>query len=241
MRVASFNIHRGLDEHGRPRIGALVEACRAIDADVLGLQEVDRFHGPSKRTDQPGRVARRLGYACAFGPTRRRALGAGYGNALLVRGDIADVATRRLPGTGTRQTRVAVIARVQVAGVGISVAVTHLQHLPRHLRHLADEAPDQLHAVLEWLLERPPPRLLLGDLNLQPPRAEPILAGAGFTIAATGPAYPADEPRLQLDYIAVDGLVVDAAAVAPAAAVSDHRPITAEVRLADREPPSEPD
>ncbi|MBM3672246.1 MAG: hypothetical protein FJW86_08730 [Actinobacteria bacterium] len=83
--------------------------------------------------------------------------------------------------------------------------------------------------MLKWLKDRPAPRILMGDFNMQPPRVEPILEGAGFTIAPTGPAYPVDKPRIQLDYIAVDGLKIRSADVIEITDVSDHRPIIAEV------------
>jgi endonuclease/exonuclease/phosphatase family metal-dependent hydrolase len=234
LRVATFNLRRGLDAHGRLRLGGLTDACQALDADVIGLQEVDRRRWRSRLVDQLAYVARRLRYAHAVAPAQSRHLGRGYGNALLVRGAITDTEARTLPGTGTQQPRVALLARVEVAGTALSVAVSHLQHHPRALLHLPDEAPEQLRAVLGWLRERPGPRLLLADLNLQPPRAVPMLEGAGFTVAIAEPAYPAVAPRLQLDYIAVEGLSVESAGVAPAAVISDHCPVVATVRVATR-------
>ena len=85
-------------------------------------------------------------------------------------------------------------------------------------------------ALLAWLQELPAPRVLMGDLNLQPDRAAPIIVEAGFEIAETGPAYPAEHPTVQLDYIAVDGLRIESAAVV-ATGTSDHRPIVVDVRL----------
>jgi endonuclease/exonuclease/phosphatase family metal-dependent hydrolase len=73
--------------------------------------------------------------------------------------------------------------------------------------------------------------VLLGDLNLQPPRAEPILTGAGFTVASTGATFPADAPRIRLDYLAVDGCTVDSAGLGPMAPVGDHLPVVAAVRV----------
>ncbi len=215
----------------RAGLAPLVDACVAVDADILGLQEVDRRQRRSGFADQAGAVARGLSCTHVYGATRHRVLRGQYGNALIVRGEILDSEVRPLPGSGTKQQpRVAILARVDVRGVHLSVAVTHLQHHPERLRHLPNEAPDQLRAALEWLTALPAPRVIIGDLNMQPPRAEPMLTAAGFTVAATGPAYPSHDPKLQLDYIAVDGLVVESVAVVPAD-VSDHRPIVAEVRL----------
>lgn len=231
MRVASFNI-RGGRMGGRADIPRLVETCAGLDADILGLQEVDRHRRRTGYVDQAGRVARGLGGTHVYGPTRRRVLRGQYGNALIARGPIRDADVRVLPGLGGQQRRAAVLARVDSEEASVSVAVTHLQHHPRRLAHLPDEAPDQLRAVLSWLASRPSPRVLIGDLNLSPARAEPILSAAGFTIAATGPAYPSDAPRLQLDYVAVDGLIIESASVVPTGDLSDHRPIVVDVSVA---------
>ena len=88
----------------------------------------------------------------------------------------------------------------------------------RALRRLATRAP--------WSTRL---SLLLGDLNLQPPAAQPILESAGFTVAEHGPTYPADAPRIRLDYVAVDGLRVGGVRVAAPATVSDHRAVVADL------------
>jgi endonuclease/exonuclease/phosphatase family metal-dependent hydrolase len=229
VRIASFNI-RGARLGGRAGLPALVDACLALDADILGLQEVHRHRRRSGFADQAAWVARGLGCAHIFGPTRHRVIRGQYGNALITRGTIKQSEVRVLPGTGTQQPRAAVLAVVEVQGTGVSVGVTHLQHHPKRLHHLPDEAPDQLRAILAWLGELPSPRVLIGDLNLQPARAAPIIVDAGFEIAATGPAYPAEDPGVQLDYVAVDGLRIESASVV-ATGISDHRPIVVDVRL----------
>lgn len=231
LRIASFNIHGG-KLGGRARLSPLVDAVTPLDADILGLQEVDRRRRRSGFADQAAAVARGgFGYTHVYGPTRRRVIRGQYGNALIVRGDILSHEVIRLPESGTnQQPRVAILARIEVHGIALTVAVTHLQHHPRRLRHLPNEAPDQLRALIEHLSIRPGPRVIIGDFNMQPPRAEPILSAAGYTVADTGPAYPAEAPTLQLDYIAVDGLVVESASVVATGDVSDHRAIVATVR-----------
>jgi endonuclease/exonuclease/phosphatase family metal-dependent hydrolase len=229
VTVATFNIRHGATTAGPVRARALATACAALDVDILGLQEVDRRRRRSWMRDQAGVVARRLGARRLYGPALHRGVGE-YGNALIARGTISDAEVRRLPGGDDRQTRVAILGRVTVGELEVSVAVTHLQHWPPRLRHLPDEAPAQLDAVLEWLSARPGPRLLLGDLNLVPDRAEPMMRAAGFDVAPTGPTFPAERPRVRVDYVAVDGLAITNAVVAPATGVSDHRPVVAELR-----------
>ncbi len=211
----------------------LVRSCAELRADVLGLQEVQ---GGWRRTwflDQGALVARRMGARHASGPAHHRGLLKTYGNSLVVRGRIADVAVLALPRAEEREPRAALLARITVRGVEVSVAVTHLQHRPKRFAHLTHEAPDQLRYVLDALRERPGPRVLLGDLNLEPDATEPIFADAGMTIAALGPSFPAHDPRRRLDYVAVDGLEIRRAWVADRSTVSDHRAVLAELVRVD--------
>lgn len=229
VRVATFNIRHGADDRDRVRPIALARACARLRADVLGLQEVERGRRRSWYLDQGRFVAAFMRVRHVEGPAIRRGRWRAYGNALLVRGEVDDVDVLDLPRGADREPRSAILARVRVRGTELSVAVTHLQHRPARLRHLPHDAPDQLAAVLAALRARPAPRVALGDLNLQPAKARPVFTAAGFTMLEHGPTYPAGEPRIQLDYVAVDGLEVRSVAVQPAAAVSDHRAVVADL------------
>jgi endonuclease/exonuclease/phosphatase family metal-dependent hydrolase len=229
IRVATFNIRHGATVDDLVRPVALARACAELDPDVLGLQEVERGNRRSWYVDQGRFVAAYLRARYAAGPAVRRSRWRTYGNGLVARGRIRDVAVVDLPRGPEREPRSAVLAVVTVGEVRISVAVTHLQHRPARLRHLPSDGARQLSAVLDALRARPSPRLLLGDLNLQPPAAQPILESAGFTVAEHGPTYPADVPRIRLDYVAVDGLRVGDVRVAGHASVSDHRAVVADL------------
>lgn len=229
LRVATFNIRHGADADDRVRPIALARACAALDADVLGLQEVEQGRRRSWYVNQGGFVATFLRARHVAGPAMRRSRGRAYGNSLIVRGRVADVEVLDLPRGPHREPRAAIVASVMVRGLRLSVAVTHLQHRPARLKHLPHDAPDQLVAVLESLRARPGPRVALGDCNLQPAKARPLFEAAGFTVVEHGPTYPAHAPRLQLDYVAVDGLSAQAVEVCDRAAISDHRAVVADL------------
>ena len=207
----------------------LARACSDLHADVLGLQEVQ---GGWRRTwflDQGAVVARFTGARHMSGPAAHRGLLKTYGNSLVVRGRIAEVALLDLPRAEEREPRAALVARVTVRGISVSVAVTHLQHRPKRFAHLAHDAPEQLRYVLDALGERPGPRVLLGDLNLEPEDTARTFAAAGMTVAEPGPSFPAHDPRRRLDYVAVDGLEIRRSWVADRSPVSDHRAVVAEL------------
>lgn len=224
MRIVTFNVQHARSPAGTVDTTALARYCAGLGADVMALQEVDHGLRRSGGADQASVVAEATGLTPFFGAARRVGLRGRYGNVLLVRGQLAEAATLPLPRRGRGEARSAVVAAGSVYGRPLSLAATHLS-VDR------EEAADQLEHVLDLLVSRPSPRVLLGDLNLRPDRALPALERRGFTVAATAaPTYPAAGPFLRIDHVAVEGLEVEAVEVLEAAPVSDHRPLVVQVR-----------
>lgn len=231
MRLATFNIKNGLCADGSCDPDILVRACRGLRADVLALQEVDREAPRSLRADQTAVVAERCDLTGLYAPARRLRQGGEYGNALLAAGPITDVEHVSLPVAPGREARAAVLARVDVDGTALSVATTHLQNRRGRAPRTVDEAEEQLgqlEAVLDALAGRPRPRVLLGDLNMLPEVAEPVLSAAGYVVADSEPTIHVRAPKVRLDYVAVDGLAIHASEVIDTE-VSDHRALVVEV------------
>ena len=67
LRVASYNVHGCLGWDGRRDVARIVRILREIDADVIGLQEVESRHGRSE-VDQAERFAAALGCAIPTSP-----------------------------------------------------------------------------------------------------------------------------------------------------------------------------
>lgn len=242
MRIATFNANGGRRPDGanggrRPEganggrrsdgavdTGVLARACAGLGVDLIGLQEVDVGARRSGRADQPAAVAAAAGMAHAFGAARRLGLRGRFGNAVCARGELAGVEVLRLPRASSRRSRrSALVARAVVAGRAVSVAVAHLS---------VDQAESeaQLAAVLAAVARRPPPRLVLGDLNRHPHQAEAQLAAAGFALVDPSlPTYPAGAPSARIDHAAVDGLEVVGVEVV-LLPVSDHRALVVELR-----------
>lgn len=220
LTVATFNV-----QHGRTPAGVdarlLGSTCAGLGADVLGLQEVDRGRLRSGRHDLAVVVAGYCAMEQAFASARRWWFDGDYGNALLVRGEILEVETVRLPRLRRgREPRAALLATAVVDGERASVAVTHLSTRK-------DESERQLAEVLAALEARPVPRLLLGDLNRRPDELA-LLGRAGYVVADGPPTYPAGAPRLRIDHVAAMGFEIGEVGVVPAPC-SDHRPLV--VRL----------
>ncbi len=222
MRIVTFNVQHGRTPGGRVDSAGLARYCAGLVADLLALQEVDVRVPRSGWADQAARVARASGMAHAFGPARRLGLSGRYGNALFCRGSLSDVEVVVLPQLGRGEQRAALLASARLDGARLSVATTHLS-----IHH--EEAPTQLEAVVAALVARPPPRLLLGDLNLRPEDVAPVVDAGGLTLADPAhPTFPASAPRIRIDHVAVQGLAVRAVEVLSTPPVSDHRGLAVE-------------
>jgi endonuclease/exonuclease/phosphatase family metal-dependent hydrolase len=235
MRLASFNIKNGLSDDGSCDPDALVAACRGLRADVLALQEVDRRVPRSNGADQTSIVANGCGLNGIYAPARRLD-GGEYGNALLARGSLVDVEHVRLPVMPGNEARAVVLARVQMDGTDLSVAATHLQNRhggPPPTPADAAEQLEQLEVVLAALARRPRPRALLGDLNMPPEVALPVLQAAGYEVADSEPTVVVGAPKFRIDYVAVDGRAVGKSEVLDTD-VSDHRALVVEVDPVER-------
>jgi endonuclease/exonuclease/phosphatase family metal-dependent hydrolase len=84
IRIVTYNVHkcRGLDRKVRPE--RIVKILRAVDADIIALQEVLSTPGGKPTEDQAGYIANELGLKACMGENRRLNDGA-YGNLILSR------------------------------------------------------------------------------------------------------------------------------------------------------------
>jgi endonuclease/exonuclease/phosphatase family metal-dependent hydrolase len=200
MRVATYNIHGcvGIDRRRKPE--RIAEVIASLEADIIGLQEVEGRKSRSK-IDQAQYLAGKLGLDLVEGPLLLEGKG-GYGNALLTRYPVLDVERRVFQRPGS-QTRGLIDARLDVPWFGpLRVIVTHLEVRDhrirstqlREIKHLIDDG------------ERGP-TVLLGDLNEWWNRRLALRSLDRTVHFLHSPAtFPARLPLLRLDRIAVRGL-----------------------------------
>jgi endonuclease/exonuclease/phosphatase family metal-dependent hydrolase len=220
VRVATFNVKHGENGAGRVDLRRLSSACAGLSADVLAIQEVDRFARRTHFRDEMRIIARATGLQATFGEAARKKWRS-YGNVLLARGPITDVEVVKLPRPSGGEPRVAIVARVDVGGIGLSVGATHLSFRK-------GEGAAQLAVLLDALADRDGPRLLMGDLNIGPDLVVPAVTAAGYTVAPTEATFPASAPRTRIDFVAVSGLEIVGAST-PTVGTSDHLPIVADL------------
>ena len=246
MRVATFNLlsGRGVPD-GAVRTEDLRTAAVALDADVLGLQEVDRSQERSGGTDQTACVAEALGArwwrfapalegtpGAAWSPSStddgEQVSGPSYGVGLASRLPVLSWGVRRfgpapiglpllVPGR-RGLTTVPDEPRVALAAV-VEGPTGPFTVVTAHLSFVPGWNVRQLRAVSRWARSFPGPRLLVGDLNL--PGALPGRI-TGWTQLARVPTYPSWRPRVQFDHVLADHQATVTRVRAMRLPVSDH-------------------
>jgi endonuclease/exonuclease/phosphatase family metal-dependent hydrolase len=251
-------LHGAATATGPADLEGFAAAVGGLDVDVLGLQEVDRAQPRSDGADLAAVAARAMGaVAHRFAPTLHGMPGdwapapdpvgeatgdtgdpppgstPAYGIALVSRLPVTDWRVLPLPRLPRRvplllghprrviwvrdEPRTAVAARVAGPHGPVTVVTTHLTFIPGwnlvQLRHLARAVRGD------------GPVVVTGDLNLGARRAR---LASGLRGLVTGPTFPAEAPRRQIDHLLGHGVVASAPRVHHPP-LSDHRALSATV------------
>ena len=232
LRIATYNIHRcrGLDGRTRPeRIAAVL---RAIDADIVALQEVVGA-GPRGRghVEELGAL---LGMGWVMAPARHLR-GHVFGNAVLSRWPITQHLEHDLSWKTCEPRR---MQRVDVAADGCTLHVynVHLGTALLERRHQAERLANIVsdrHVV--------GPKLVLGDFNEWMRGRPTLLLRAKLnsvdlrSYLRRRRTYPGFFPILHLDHIYFTGKVeilkVELPRTRLALVASDHLPLVADVKI----------
>jgi endonuclease/exonuclease/phosphatase family metal-dependent hydrolase len=168
VRIATWNLW-GRYGPWRQRIAPITENLRAIDADIVCLQEVWQ----DDERNQAVELARELGYQPPVYAANLERDGANSGNAIMTRWPIARHEVRLLPRTAgdarddEDEERLAVFAEVDGPHGPLQVFCTHFSWRDDHsaIRQL------QVAEVCRFVRSTRPrsfPAVLCGDLNAEP-------------------------------------------------------------------------
>ena len=245
MRLATFNILHGRSQSDdRVDLDRFSAAIASLDADVLALQEVDRYQARSSDADLTALAAEAMGatehrFVAALsgvpGATWMAAVGdeqpdsAAYGVALLsrfpVRGwhhvRLAPVPTR-FPMTFKGSWRPELVRDEPRVAVAATVETPYglATVAGTHLTFVEWWNGRQLARVRDAMSGVDRPFVLMGDLNMGPRRAARI---SGMRTLVSGLTFPAHAPRAQLDHVLADGDLPPGEGRVVELPLSDHR------------------
>lgn len=226
LRIASYNIHAFVGTDGQRSISRIARVIRALEPDVIALQEVAFARGTAGVPEPADVLAELSGYAAVSAPIERRD-GLAFGNAVLTR--LPVISQRRIClDYGNHEPRTALEIVLETGARPLRVVATHLGLRPVERRH-------QVRTILAHVAgDEQSVTVLLGDFNEwfllgRPLRWLHARFGRGYAVAS----YPSRFPLFALDRIwahpreALQSMRAYAGGEARVA--SDHLPVLAEI------------
>lgn len=235
--VVTYNIQAGAGN-----LQKIVEELRAMNADLVALQEVDvHWHARSGFVHQAAELAQALGVEMRFAPIYRLPGDSGrpmreFGVALLSKHRIESARNDSLTRLSTQHANATPARMPGLLNAIVNVRGTRINVLTAHLDYRADPAVRQAQvSEILRILSDTMRTILAGDLNATPDAAElqPLFARLSDVWPpndSPGYTYPASAPTKRIDYILVSRLWPGAVAVVPGTS-ADHRPVRASLFL----------
>jgi endonuclease/exonuclease/phosphatase family metal-dependent hydrolase len=240
LRIASYNIRHGHGTDGKQNLERTAGLLNNLDADIVGLQEVDCRVKRSGSIDQAKTLGEKTGMNSAFGSFMDYGDGQ-YGMAILSRFPILEKQTIKLPDGS--EPRVAPACTVKLPnGKKILVVNVHFDWIQDDRKRFA-----QAKRLAEFLRKQTLPYVLVGDFNdTRESRTLKLLSKnllSAEKIRADRYTYSSTEPKSEIDFIFaadIDSWKLHNYQVLDATRTSDHRPILAVLEFKDTTPLSHP-
>lgn len=229
--VATYNIRHGRGMDNAVDLQRTATALRALRADIIGLQEVDRAVQRSGGIDEAAVLGQALGMQHAFGAFMPYQ-GGEYGLAILSRFPVARAEALRLPDGN--EPRVALLAEVELSnGTRVLAVNVHFDWVENDSFRLRQV--EALAAVLDTVQL---PMVLLGDFN-DVPGSRTMQRWAARFATVEKPAtdrftFSSTRPEKEIDHILLaprSAWQSFGAKVVTDTLTSDHRAVVARVGL----------
>ncbi|ATW04328.1 endonuclease/exonuclease/phosphatase family protein [Sphingorhabdus sp. YGSMI21] len=158
LKVASYNIHKGIGTDRRRNPGRIIDVLNEIDADIIALQEADRRFGARAAAIPQKLLEMHSDYSAIPLDVQTDSMG-WHGNAILVRNS-ATVIAHDIMHIPCLEPRGAIMAHFELAGRELAVFGMHLDLSGLWRRR-------QAAAIIKLAQEKQKdvPVVLMGDLN----------------------------------------------------------------------------
>jgi endonuclease/exonuclease/phosphatase family metal-dependent hydrolase len=218
IKVMTYNIHRGVNRDNKLDLDGIVEAIKNSGAEIIALQEVERFSARTKFQDQIGYIADKLSMQYVFGKSVN-ILNGQYGNAILSKYPIEEYEVRELPSEGEKRTLLK--AGLNVFGNKISFYNTHLG-LKQGERDL------QIEEILK-ITSDDKNFILAGDFNAKVDKlgaiAQALIDSASYENNDSKVTFESEGLSERIDYIFASRVFEIKAYEVPVLNASNHYPV----------------
>lgn len=221
LKIVTYNIHIGKNPEGQYDLEHTIETLRGLDADIIGLQEVERNSPRTKFDDQAAKIAEGLSMEYRFEPGLKM-WKFEFGNLLLSKYPILGVERIHMPSN--KEDRVGLLAHLDIKGQKVAVLVTHLGLKGDERAGHAQKLADSLSVIHQ-------PLLVLGDFNTGPQDQALHPLFSGLKMATEQPIVTFSTLGRQIDMIAHSNHFALKNAYTVDSTASDHLPLVAEVHL----------
>lgn len=238
ISVMSYNIHVGKGMDGRMSLERINDDIQKAGADLIGLQELDRFTIRNPM-DQAAELGKLSGFNIVFSQNIDYQ-GGEFGIAIMSRYPILDKRFLHYKQKADRESRGALAVKVHPDYLNISKPIWFITtHLGTD--STGEEQKNQVFELLDWMkdLEKEGYLIVSGDMNQTPMNPAMELFAPDFldiwTEAGEGEGFTfnALEPSRRIDYLFIrrKDLFSCKKAFVLNSAASDHRPVIAQVVL----------
>ncbi|MFV1979657.1 MAG: endonuclease/exonuclease/phosphatase family protein [Rhodothermia bacterium] len=229
LRILAYNIHAGVGMDKEIDLERLAALIRAVNPDLVALQEVDSVTSRTNSVDQAAELGRLTGLESVFGRFMPYQGGA-YGMALLSRWPIVESQNLRLPDGAEPRTALTAIVRSPATGQILRFAGIHFYKTD-------EERMAQVEQLEAFLRADEVPTILAGDFNSTPDSEVMNHLAESWTVIEKGDehlTFPSYAPDREIDFVLfrpegqfemLDQYLVDE----PVA--SDHRPVVVDLVL----------
>lgn len=247
ITVMSYNIRNGEGTDFKVDLDRIVKTIEKADADIIGMQEVDKETSRVNGINSAKYIAEKLEMNYVYGANIPM-YGGEFGNAIISRYPITFFKNYKLSWQTGHEQRGLLLSRIRVEDRNIYFASTHLSHTDIKL------AAEQVKDILKIIQKLTEPVIIVGDFN-SPPATIPIMlmdkeyndAHSLYKMVAdcknlsceamfdSNYTFPSTNPRCRIDYIFLsDDLILDTESedtfhVLPSEG-SDHLPLVAKVK-----------
>lgn len=238
ISIMSYNIHVGKGMDGNVSLQRINDDIQKTGADLIGLQELDRFTIRNPM-DQVAELVKLSGFYTVFSKNLDYQ-GGEYGIGIMSRYPILDKRVLHYKEIEGRETRGALAVKVHPDSLNMSKPIWFITtHLGTDAT--GEEQKNQVLELLDWIKDLGKDGYLIvsGDMNQTPMNPAMELFAPDFvdiwSEAGEGPGFTfnALEPSRRIDYLFIrkkDFVCCNKAFVLDTKA-SDHRPVIAHVVL----------